>query len=420
MRTLYSVLFYTLIPFILLRLIWRSIKAPDYRLRWKERFGYYDSKFPQGVIWFHAVSVGEAEAIFPLIRRIQKLFPNALILITTTTPTGSARVRSVMGKSVAHVYLPYDIPFAIKRFYQCFKPVVAVIVETEIWPNLYHYCGNHKIPLYLINARLSERSTGRYKKIPSLIHPTLTNLKMVATQTEEDTQRFAAIGVPKEKLITSGNIKFDVEISQEIIEEGMLFKSHAFSGRFVWLAASTHRGEEQLCLDIYKELKDSIPGILLIIVPRHPERFDEVRNLCERNQLNVVNRTSKNPCKTITDVYLADTMGELKLLYAATDLAFIGGSMVEVGGHNLLEATAAGVPVMFGPYMANFKEIAEKVVAYEAAIACPDKEALTRTIEQLYSDTIRRSVLVENGKKFLQKNRGVTEKLVGLISRDFG
>ncbi len=418
MRTLYSVVFYALIPFVLIRLIWRSIKAPDYRLRWGERFGWYDRNFPQGVIWFHAVSVGEAEALFPLVRYIQAQLPSPKILITTTTPTGSARVKAVMGQSVEHVYLPYDIPFAVERFLQCFKPVLAIIVETEIWPNLYYYCGINNIPLYLINARLSEKSTGRYKKIPSLIQPALANLTMVAAQTDEDAQRFIAIGTTTNQVNTLGNIKYDIDIPQDTIKIGKQLKSSFFSGRFVWLAASTHRGEEQLCLDIYKELKAKIPDLLLILVPRHPERFDEVGSLCERNHLQVVNRTSNISCKDTTDVYLADTMGDLRLLYAASDLAFIGGSMVNVGGHNLLEAAAVGVPVMFGPYMANFKEIAEKVIAYEAAIACPGKEALTRTIEQLSSDSKQRSVLVENGRVFLQKNRGATEQLYKLLFRE--
>lgn len=417
MRTLYSVLFYLLIPFILLRLIWRSIKAPDYRQRWGERMGYYGRTYPQGVIWFHAVSVGEAEAVFPLVHRFQKQMPDKRILITTTTPTGSARVKAVMGQMVNHVYLPYDIPDAVERFMQCFKPVLAVIVETEIWPNLYHYCGKHNIPLYLVNARLSGRSTARYKKIPGLVHPVLTHIKTIAAQTEDDAQRFIEIGAASDQLITVGNIKFDIEIPQETIESGRLLKSTIFKGRFVLLAASTHKGEEQILIDTYKLLKVDIPNLLLVIVPRHPERFVEVGQLSGRNHLALVKRTSGKLCDPDTDVYLADTMGELKLLYGAADIAFIGGSMVDIGGHNLLEATAVGVPVLFGPSMANFKEIADKVTTYGAAIKCPDKMALARTILELHSDSKRRSILSGNGLKFLQQNRGVTEKLFNLLSK---
>jgi 3-deoxy-D-manno-octulosonic-acid transferase len=246
MRTAYSATFYLLIPFILLRLLWRSIKAPDYRLRWRERFAYYDRQFSQNVIWFHAVSVGEAEAVFPLVRRLQQQFPQVKLLITTTTPTGSARVHAVLGKTVEHVYLPYDTPDAVKRFMRCFKPILAVIMETEIWPNLFTYCGENDIPLYVINARLSAKSARGYQKLPSLIHPVIANVKQIAAQTKEDTERFVSIGAKPEQVVTVGNIKFDLELPEEIIVEGRQLKTSVFNGRFVWLAASTHRGEEQV------------------------------------------------------------------------------------------------------------------------------------------------------------------------------
>ncbi len=417
MRTLYSVLFYALIPFIVFRLLWRSIKAPDYRRRWRERFGFYTKTFPQGVIWFHAVSVGEAEALFPLVRLFQRRLPTVRLLITTTTPTGSARVKAVLKESVEHVYLPYDIPVAVGRFIQCFRPALAVIVETEIWPNLYGICGENAIPLYLINARLSEKSSTRYQKIPNLIRSALSNLKMIAAQTDDDFRRFAAIGASSQQLVTLGNIKFDIEIAQDVIKNGKLLKANAFIGRFVWIAGSTHQGEEQIILGIYQSLKKIIPELLLLLAPRHPERFNEVKALCESRQLAVVTRTANKRCDSVTDVYLADTMGDLKLLYAASDLAFIGGSLVNIGGHNMLEAAAAGVPVLFGPYTANFKEIAEKMIATDAAIRCLDEEALAQTILQLYSDSGRREILVKNGMLFLEKNRGATEKLYELLMK---
>jgi 3-deoxy-D-manno-octulosonic-acid transferase len=416
MKTFYSALFYLIIPFILLRLLWRSIKAPDYRQRWRERFACYNKKFPQGVIWFHAVSVGEAEAVFPLVRRLQQQFPKARLLITTTTPTGSARVRAVLDQTVEHVYLPYDTPGAVRRFMHCFKPVLAVIMETEIWPNLFNGCGENYIPLYLINARLSENSARGYQKIPSLIHPALANVKQVAAQTQEDTERFIAIGAKPYQVTTVGNIKFDLEIPEEIVEEGKRLKTSVFNGRFIWLVASTHKGEEQVFLDVYQELKLKIPELLLLVVPRHPERFVEVSELCEKNNVVVVTRTSRKPCHSDTDVYLADTMGELKMLYAAADVAFVGGSMVQVGGHNLLEAAAIGVPVLIGPYMANFKEIAHKVLAHKAAIQCHDKAAIVKAIQSVYSDTDYRNLLIENGKFFVQMNRGAIEKLCEMLS----
>ena len=416
MRTAYSAIFYLLTPFILLRLLWRSIKAPDYRLRWRERFACYDKSYPQNVIWFHAVSVGEAEAVFPLVRHLQTQFPQAKFLITTTTPTGSARVRAVLGQTVEHVYLPYDLPIIIRRFMRCFKPMLAVIMETEIWPNLFSACGENNIPLYVINARLSEKSACGYLKLPSLIHPVLANIKQVAAQTQEDANRFIAIGAKPEQVAVVGNIKFDLEIPEEIIEEGQQLKASVFNQRFVWLVASTHNGEEQTFMDIYKELKPTIPELLLLIVPRHPERFTEVGELCGQNKLAVVTRTSKQPCKPNTDVYLADTMGELKMLYATADIAFIGGSMVPVGGHNLLEAAAIGVPVLFGPYMANFKEIADKVLSHNAAIQCQDNAAIVKAIQALYSDSNYRNLLITKGKAFVQTNRGAIEKLCVMLS----
>jgi 3-deoxy-D-manno-octulosonic-acid transferase len=417
MRAFYSTVFYLIIPFILLRLLWRGIKAPDYRLRWRERFACYEKNHPQDVIWFHAVSVGEAEALFPLVRRLQQQFPQAKLLITTTTPTGSARVRAVLGQTVEHVYLPYDTPDAVGRFMRCFKPVLAVIMETEIWPNLFTYCGDNNIPLYVINARLSEKSARGYQKIPSLMHPVLANVKQIAAQTEEDAERFVAIGTKPEQVITVGNIKFDIEIAGLIIEEGKRLKTTVFKDRFVWIVASTHKGEEQIFLDVYKQLKPKIPELLLVIVPRHPERFAEVGTLCSQNTLAVVTRTSKQPCNLDNDVYLADTMGELKMLYAAADVAFVGGSMVPVGGHNLLEASAIGLPVLFGPYMANFNEISTKVLAHKAAIQCQDKAAIVQAIQSMYSDIAYRNLLIDNGKLFVQTNRGAIDKLYQMVAQ---
>jgi 3-deoxy-D-manno-octulosonic-acid transferase len=417
MRVFYSCLFYLLIPFILLRLLWRGIKAPAYRCRWRERFALYNKKFPQGVIWFHAVSVGEAEALFPLVRQIQKQHPDAKLLITTTTPTGSARVKAVMQETVAHVYLPYDIPDAVSRFMHCFKPKLAVIMETEIWPNLFMYCGKNDIPLYIINARLSEKSSRGYQKIPSLVHPALTGVNLIATQTQDDANRFIAIGADSEKVLTLGNIKFDVEIPQSIIEQGLQLKADLFAGRFVWLIASTHKDEEAIFLEIYKEIKQKIPELLLAIVPRHPERFADVKKLCEQHQLAPVMRTTGDRVFTETDVYLVDTMGELKMLYPASDVAFVGGSMVPRGGHNILEAAAVGVPVMFGPYMVNFKEIARGVLSQNAAIQCQNKDEVVHAILALYEQPAYRAELAEKGMEFVRQNQGAIARICAVLDQ---
>ena len=415
MRTFYSGLFYLLIPFILLRLFWRGIKAPAYRCRWRERFALYHKKCPQGVIWFHAVSVGEAEALFPLVRQIQKQHPDAKLLITTTTPTGSARVKAMMQESVAHVYLPYDLPDAIYRFMNCFKPKLAVIMETEIWPNLFVSCGKNDIPLYIINARLSEKSSRGYQKIPALVRPALAQVNGIATQTQEDANRFIAIGANPEKVKSLGNIKFDVEIPQATIAQGLQLKSDLLGGRFVWLIASTHKDEELIFLEIYKEIKQKIPELLLVLVPRHPERFAGVKKLCVQHRLAVVMRTAEDRIYPETDVYLADTMGELKMLYAASDVAFVGGSMVPSGGHNILEAAAVGVPVMFGPYMDNFKEIARGVLSHNAAIQCQNKDAIVNAILALYDQPTYRATLAEQGQAFVLQNQGAVAGICEIL-----
>ena len=416
MRVIYTVLFYFLTPFILIRLFWRSIKAPDYRLRWLERFGFYKQIYPQDVIWFHAVSVGETEALFPLLKLIQQRNFDANILITTTTPTGSARVKAVMAETVSHVYLPYDMPDSVNRFITKFKPKLAVIMETEIWPNLYRACANSYIPLYVINARLSEKSARGYQKIPSLVNIALSSVKSIATQTQEDTDRFLRIGANKENVVNLGNIKFDLEVPKSVISSGADLKETLFAERFVWIIASTHKDEETIFLALYKQLKIKIPELLLLIVPRHPERFNDVKQLCIQDQLHVVARTTGEPVTQITDVYLADTMGELKLLYAASDVAFVGGSMVPVGGHNILEASVIGVPVMFGPYMANFKEISRRVLEHKAAIQCNTPNEVTDNLLDLYQQDDQRVNLVAHGKQFILQNQGAINRIYDLLS----
>lgn len=418
MRALYTALFYLLTPFIIFRLFWRSRKLPEYRKRWLERFAYYgDRTFKQNVCWFHAVSVGEAEALFPLLKQIQHNYPEAKLLITTTTPTGSARVKAVMQDSVDHFYLPYDLPIVINRFLNQFRPKLVVVVETEIWPNLFAACDRRQIPLFLINARISKRSVLGYQKISSLIIPAITHIKLIAAQTSDDADRYRSIGASYHQIRILGNIKFDIDIANAVIEQGIAVKKQLFGGRFVWLVASTHKGEESLLLDIYQQLKPEIPELLLVIVPRHPERFDEVKHLCNSQRaLNVITRSSGVICVPTTDIYLADTMGELRMLYAAADVTFIGGSLVPVGGHNLLEAAAVGVPILFGPYMANFQVIADQILQRQGAIQCQNPEEIYCSLKTLYADAHLRSQLVERAQDFIKENRGVIDKTIAILA----
>lgn len=416
MRLLYTLLFHLLVPIILLRLYWRGFKAPEYRRRWTERLGLYQKTYPDNVIWIHAVSVGEAEAVFPLIKRLQKQYPADNFLITTTTPTGSARVQAVLADTVNHVYLPYDLPVVICRFLNVFKPKIAIIMEKEIWPNLYAQCAKNNIPLMIINARLSANSAKGYKKIPGLIKPALSHIACIATQTSEDAQRFIEIGASKEITRRIGNLKFDLAVDEKSVQKAKQIKQTVFLEHFVWIVASTHDAEEQIFFEIYPQLKQQIPELLLMVVPRHPERFNTVKQLAEKMQLKTCMRSSGTACTKETDVYIADTMGELKCLYGAADICFVGGSMVPVGGHNILEPAVMHVPILFGPYMVNFKEIAKNVLDLGAAIQCADKQALIDTVMHLYKDEQYRSNITAKANLFVKNNQGAAERMAVLIS----
>ncbi len=418
MAWFYSALMYLLLPLMLLRLQWRGISSPAYRQRWQERLAWY----PPGTatttaIWFHAVSVGEAEALFPLVRHLQTRIPDLSLLITCTTPTGSARIQAVLGNTVAHVYLPFDTPDAVQRFIRHFKPQLAVIVETEIWPNLFHASARHHVPLYIINARLSEKSARGYQKLSALIKPALLPISGIAAQSDDDAKRYVSIGVPAERVQTTGNIKFDLSIPSELVAQGQQLKSQLFTDRFVWLCASTHADEELVLLKTYPALKAHIPELLMVLVPRHPERFGTVNKIALQLGLNTVLRTSNTTCTAVTDVYLVDTMGELKMLYAACDVAFVGGSLVPKGGHNILEPAAIGVPVLFGPFMDNFKDITKGILQAEAAIQCQGPEELAAAITDLYANPLQRKLMVEQGRQFLQHNRGALEQICQMLEQ---
>ncbi|MCQ8117618.1 lipid IV(A) 3-deoxy-D-manno-octulosonic acid transferase [Methylomonas rosea] len=416
MRNLYTLLYGLLLPAVLLRLYWRGFKAPQYRQRWLERLGFYQRPSRQGVIWIHAVSVGEAEAAFPLIAHLRHCHPQLSVLVTTTTPTGSARVQAALAGQVEHVYLPYDLPFVIERFLKCFRPRLAVMMEKEIWPNLFVACATRNIPLFIVNARLSARSARSYRKIPGLVKPALACVTTVAVQTEEERLRFIEIGAAPQQVQVLGNIKFDVTIDAAVIAEGRALKQQLFAKRWVWIVASTHQGEEETFLALYPVLKVTIPELLLLIVPRHPERFQAVKKLCEQQGLAAIMRSERRQKHEQTDVYIADSMGELKMLYAAADLAFVGGSLVPVGGHNVLEPAVIGVPVLFGPEMFNFQEIAERILAVEGAVQCRDRKAIMDAVLRLYRDIAFRNRLIDNGRLFVENNQGATKRVAGLLA----
>ncbi len=417
MRHFYTTLFYLILPFIFARLYWRSIKAPAYRLRWRERLGYYQQPALKQAIWIHAVSVGEAEAVFPLVKHMQAAYPTHAFLITTTTPTGSARVNAVLGETVTHVYLPYDTLGAVRRFFEHFQPKIAIIMETEIWPNLFAACGERQIPLFMINACLSEKSTRGYQKLPQLVRQTLAHVTTIAAQTETDRQRFLTIGATAEQVQVCGNIKFDTPPQDEQIATGQQLRKRLFPGRFVWMIASTHLDEEAYFLPIYTKLKVIAPELLLLIAPRHPERFHEVQKLCLKYSLKVIMRTAQTACDGTTDIYIIDTLGELKMLYATADLAFVGGSLVPIGGHNILEPATVNVPIMFGPYMDNVRLVAQGLLKVHAAMQCSDGAELVVGFTRLYADGALRLAMVANAQQFVLQNRGAADRILGLLSQ---
>ncbi len=420
-RFVYSSILYLLTPFFLLHLLRRARKAPAYRQRWSERFALYrGGHAPSADIWIHAVSVGEAEAAFPLVRALQARYPGKNVLVTTTTPTGSARVRAVLGDSVRHVYLPYDLPGSVCRFLHRFQPQLGIVMETEIWPNLYAQCRHCAMPLFLVNARLSEKSARRYRWLSSLVRETLIDLSCIAAQTQRDADRFVALGAVPETVVVTGNVKFDQSLPEGLNNEAEAIRRSLFLQRPVWIAASTHEGEDEQLLDVYAELRTRIPSLLLVLVPRHPERFDPVATLCRTRGLSGVLRSEGRACDDATDLFLVNTMGELKLFYAAADAAFVGGSLVPTGGHNVLEPAGLGIPVLFGPHMFNFDAIARNLVEAGAAVQVADETALAAELLDIMQNEARRRRMGEEGRSFVEKNRGALDKTMGLIERVVG
>lgn len=415
MRFVYSALFYALTPVILLRLAWRGWKAPDYFRRWGERFALYSGPPCGGVLWFHAVSVGETEAAVPLIHAMQRRFPGRSVLVTTTTPTGSARVRNLLGGAVEHVYLPYDLPDCVSRFLDRYQPALAVMMETEIWPNLYRHCGARGIPLAIVNARLSQRSARGYLRLPSLVRASLASVNWIAAQTAADADRFIAIGAKPERVAVTGNIKFDLQLPEDLPSRAALIRTECLGTRPNWIAGSTHEGEEIEVLRAFKRIRRRHPDSLLVLVPRHPERFDRVAALCRDQGLNVVRRTDHVDC-TGAGVFLLDTMGELRLFYAASDIAFVGGSLVSIGGHNVLEPALAGLPVLFGPHLFNFEEAGRQLLEAGGAFRVADADELAERVLELLDDADLRHRMGSCGRRFVDAGRGALGRIEAFLA----
>lgn len=415
MRRLYTALFYLALPLVVARLWWRGLKAPAYRRRIGERFGFYPAVFAGRHVWFHAVSVGEAEAAFPLLRALMERFPEQRFVVTTTTPTGSRRVREVLGERVALVYLPYDVPGPVDRFLAAFRPCVAVIMETEIWPNLYLACARAGIPLSIVNARLSARSARGYARLAGLTRASLGAVQWIAAQTAADAERYLSLGASAERVEVTGNLKFDLDLPADLTEQGARLKSDLFGGRPVLVAGSTHEGEDAILLEALAVLQSSIPNVLLILAPRHPERFDAVADLCRRAGRAVVRRSSGGACGS-AEVFLLDTLGELRQFYAAGDLAFVGGSLVPTGGHNPLEPAVLGLPVLIGPHVFNFQEMSRGLLTGGGAVQVADAAQLADVAQQVLADPAVHAAMGAANRAFVEQGRGAVRRVAERLS----
>lgn len=410
MRYLYSFLLYLILPFILLRLWWKARRLPAYRHRWWERLGFIKPITEPFSIWIHGVSVGETIAAIPLMQELHQRFPQYAIVMTTMTPTGSELASKQIMDKIYHVYIPYDLPDSVARFIHRIRPKLAIIMETELWPNILHQLAKNNIPVMLANARLSARSAKGYRYISGLTHTLLNHIHFIAAQTAEDARRFISLGANAENVQVTGSIKFDTQIPHDMVLQGKLLRASWDIDRPVWIAASTHAGEDEKILNAFATVRKKLPTTLLILVPRHPERFHSVETLCIQKGYNVIKRREGLPCLIDTDIFLGDSLGELFLYYAASDVAFVGGSLVAVGGHNLLEPAALGLPIISGHHLFNFTEISRLLYEADALIIVHKEQELAQAVIHLLQDNMLRKKMGEHGAKVVEKNRGALQK----------
>lgn len=414
-RSLYTLLYYLLLPFVFIRLLWRARKAPNYARRWGERLGFFQAPERTGGLWLHSVSVGETIAAAPLIKQIQQTYPDLPIVITTMTPTGSDRVRALFGDSVFHVYVPYDIPGAVKRFLAKTRPKMTLVMETELWPNLIHHCFQQRIPVVVANARLSERSARGYSRFPSLVGDMLSKISLIAAQSSGDGERLVNLGLDSEHLRVTGSVKFDIQVPSDVKAQAEDLRLTWGKDRLVWIAASTHEGEDEQVLDAYQQLLASRPETLLVLVPRHPERFNQVADLCLSRGLSIARRSLNEEVDVSTQVLVGDTMGELLLLYAASDIAFVGGTLVETGGHNFLEPAALGLPVFSGPHLFNFTEVSRMLIGAGAMETVENSNELASAILTVLDDRSLSRTMGQAGLAVVEDNRGAQQRVFELI-----
>ncbi len=412
MRFLYSLMLWLLLPAILLRLSWRARKQPEYLHHIAERFGFYTHRCDKPVIWLHAVSVGETRAAQSLITKLQTIYPNHQILLTHTTPTGRATSEQLYGDSVVRTYLPYDYPFAVTLFLRHFKPQLGILMETEIWFNLIYACRQLNTPLLLLNARMSEKSARGYARFAQLTSAALSSFSGIAAQTSDDAVRLTQLGA--KNVLVMGNLKFDIDPPISALMLGKQFRKQFGTARKILLAASTREGEESLILDSLQPLHSL--DALLIIVPRHPQRFTDVAQLLEQHNISYQRRSENRPVSNEVQVVLGDSMGEMFAYYAAADITFIGGSLLPYGGQNLIEACAVGTPVLVGPHMYNFAEVTRLAVSKGAAIQVNNADELVEKLRILLNDSNSLAAMRQQSEVFVNANRGATDKALEIIA----
>jgi len=416
MRFAYVLLSYLLSPVYACYWVLRGISNRAYWDRFGQRFGIGYPRLADGCIWVHAVSVGEVQATVPLIKSLRKRFPTKQILVTTVTPTGAARVRLLFGDGVWHCYIPFEAPIAVSRFFDAVQPEIALVMETEIWPNLYQECGRREVPLVLVSARISPSSVNNYRKFLPLFRDTLSYGIVIAAQSEIDAERFRSLGASPERTRVTGNIKFDLEMSADLPMLGSELRASIFADRLVWVAASTHDREEQIILEAHRMIRKARPDAILVLIPRHPERFDSVASLLQKEGFSFISRTAGEMCVPETEVFLVDTMGEVPLFYAAADVAFVGGTLVPIGGHNLLEPAALGRPVVTGPHLFNTPDIARLFSEVGASVTVNDTESLAQAVLRLFANTDEATTIGNRGRQLVEENRGALGRLMTLIN----
>lgn len=417
MRFIYTFFLYLLSPLFILRLYWKGRRLPAYRQRILERFSLGKRVETPVDVWLHAVSLGEVVAATPLIDAL--LAKQLQVLVTTMTPTGSQQVIKRFGQQVAHQYVPYDFPQAVRRFFKKTKPRLGIIMETELWPNLIYQAKRIKMPLVLVNARLSDHSFKSYEKAKFMFKPVLNQFTAIFAQSEEDARRFIDLGASESLVQVLGNIKFDLQMKISASKDCEQLKNQWGKERTVVIAASTHNDEEKQILSRFSKLKVAIPNVVLLIVPRHPERFEEVYQLSEAQGFATGRRSQSTTIDTNTDVIIIDAMGELLSFYQTSDYAFVGGSLVPIGGHNVLEPIAVQVPVFCGPYMNNSKAVCRDLCAAEAMVMVENVDELIAAIGVMHGNKAKRQQQIANASKVLEANKGTVarymEKIEGIL-----